>query len=499
MKLHSIKHRLIAAILLVELASALAITGLALAYERHARFRAFDIMLRGRADSLLGAVQDAEDAQDNVMLDGTEANLPRTDIFEVRDQNHRVLGRSPNWSGIEPATPLDPARPFQLTVDATRYRILQLDGVRIVDPGDKGGGIPRRVTIVYGSPTAPVWNAIWEAVAFYGLISLLLLAVSAAIMLWLLNRGLAPLHELALETEKVSATSWQFAPSSAVRNTTELAPVASAFEAVLQRLEHSFLQQRRFVSDAAHELKTGVAVAKSSLQLLTLKPRTIAEYHTGLERCQGDMDRMEEIVATMLTLARLEGEATQTQSAPAWTQIDAGQIIRRTTGHLAPIATLHQLDLNVSISPDASGPIEISIAEDELELLCSNLILNALQHGRAETAVNVTVNRRTAEAEEQRTAEAGKRAAAEAGNWLELRIEDHGTGIAPELLPFVFERFYRGDPSRSRCTGGTGLGLAISKAILDRSRGTIEISSAVEQGTTVLIRLPIANCSSQPG
>ncbi len=102
MKSYSITHRLILTVLLVELLAALSISGAALVYERHVRFRSFDIMLRGRADSLLGAVQDAEDAGDNVMLDGTEVNLPAEDIYQVEDAGGRVLGHSPNWPGTRP-------------------------------------------------------------------------------------------------------------------------------------------------------------------------------------------------------------------------------------------------------------------------------------------------------------------------------------------------------------------------------------------------------------
>jgi len=69
-------------------------------YERHAHFRSFDILLRGRADSLLGAVQDAGDANDNVVLDGSEAAIPSADIYEV-DADGRVLGRSANWAGAD--------------------------------------------------------------------------------------------------------------------------------------------------------------------------------------------------------------------------------------------------------------------------------------------------------------------------------------------------------------------------------------------------------------
>ena len=94
MKSYSITRRLIATALLVEMLAALSISTAAMLYERHQRFRAFDIMLRGRADSLLGAVQDAEDSQDNVMLDGTEVNFPAEDIYEVQDAGGRVHDRA---------------------------------------------------------------------------------------------------------------------------------------------------------------------------------------------------------------------------------------------------------------------------------------------------------------------------------------------------------------------------------------------------------------------
>jgi hypothetical protein len=98
MKPYSITRRLIATVLLIELVSALCVTTVAFLYERHAHFRSFDILLRGRADSLLGAVQDAGDANDNVVLDGSEAAIPSADIYEV-DTDGRVLGRSANWGG----------------------------------------------------------------------------------------------------------------------------------------------------------------------------------------------------------------------------------------------------------------------------------------------------------------------------------------------------------------------------------------------------------------
>jgi len=470
----SIKTQLIASVLLVELAAAVCGTGLAFLYERHSHFRAFDVMLRGRADSLLGAVQDAEDTQDNVMLDGTETSLPRRDIYEVWDEKLRVLGHSANWS-IPPDT-ATPARQFdQIVVAGRQYRTIRVTGLRIVDPGDKGGGIPRRVTIIYGSKTHPVWEEVWRAVLFYGLTSLAFAVVTGVAMYWLLRRGLAPLDELAVQAAGVSVRSWEFEPSQRVRGTAELAPLAAALETAMRGLERSFTQQHQFVSDAAHELKTAVAVVKSSLQLLTMKPRAAAEYETGLERLREDCGRMEEIVARMLTLARVEDAAAVAAAAAA----NVAEAMDRVKYHLASFAEM----IGISVVASTVEGLAAKIAPDELELLCSNLVMNALQHSEAGDVVRVTA-----------TGHADTRG----GEWVEIRIEDEGDGIAAETLPHVFDRFYRSDPSRSRHTGGTGLGLAICKAIATRCRGTIEIESTVGVGTTVAVMLPRASEVADP-
>jgi signal transduction histidine kinase len=468
MKAYSITHRLIATILLLELLAALSISGAALVYERHVRFRSFDVMLRGRADSLLGAVQDAEDTQDNVMLDGTEVNLPGEDIYQVQDAGGRILGHSPNWTG--PRTELLAAktgRMQRVSVRGKHYRVLRIEGLRIVDPGDKGGGIPRRVTIFYGAPVDHVWGEIWEAVGFYAVTSLSLLAISGLLIFWLLNRGLAPLRELAAEASGVSVDSWNFAPPPRARMIKELAPLTVALETVLAGLEHSFLQQRRFVSDAAHELKTAVAVLKSSLQLLTLKQRTAIEYERGIERSQLDCQRMEETVAKMLTLARVEAN-----SAPAAVSIDLTEVLRQVSQQFESMAELKRLQIRVL----AEGPVMVDIESEQLQLLCGNLLLNALQHSPAGSAIRAL--------------------ARQDGTHAELAIEDDGEGIAAQDLPHVFDRFYRGDPSRSRNTGGTGLGLAICKAIASRWEGSIEIASDLGVGTRVMVRFPVSTLPS---
>jgi signal transduction histidine kinase len=464
MKTYSLTRRLIVAVLLVELCSLLALIGIASVYEGISHFRAFDVMLRGRADSVLGAVQDAEDPGDNVMLYGAEGLAPKRDIYIVRDERGRVIG-SQGWPGGEQELARNDTREFRnLTVGGRRYRVIRKPGLRVVDPGDAGGGVARHVVILYGSRTHPVWERVRDAIAFYAISGLLLLVVTGVVLRHLLRRGLRPLYELAEQAGEISVTSWNLGSSSQARYVRELEPLVSAIESSLLRLEQSFAQQRQFVSDAAHELKTSVAVVKSSLQLLTMRTRSAKEYEEGLERVRVDSERMEELVAKMLTLARLEDGAEQPDS---YRTIEVGNVLRDVAEHFQTMAHFHRIRLVVNADRSAL----VLCDPDQLRLLCSNLIHNAIQHSRASTEVRATISAQ--------------------GEMAQLIIKDDGEGIPEEVLPHVFDRFYRGDPSRSRRTGGTGLGLAISKAIVLRYHGAIRLESRPGQGTSAIVTLPL--------
>jgi signal transduction histidine kinase len=470
MKPYSITRRLITTVLLIELISALCVTGVAMLYERHTHFRAFDVLLRGRADSMLGAVQDAEDANDNVMLDGTEIYAPVDDVYQVVDANGRILGRSANWAAITDSHPsevdhdthdLDGATYSAVNVSGRTYRMIRIQGLRIVDPGDKGGGIRRYVTIYYGSAVERVWKSVFRAVSFYAISSLIVLASTGILMSWLLNRGLAPLRELASVASRVSVTSWDFSPPQEARMTRELAPLVAVLEALLQGLQRSFEQQRRFVGDAAHELKTSVAVVKSSIQLLGMKERTAAEYQDGLERSLNDCERMEAVVAQMLTLARLEEAYTANQES---LRTEVFQSLESVISELETTAEIHAISIQLQAIQFPLAQLE----ESQFKLVCTNVLMNALQHSPVGSAITIEVS--------------------SDGPWAQVTIRDHGDGISSEDLPHVFERFFRSDRSRSRETGGTGLGLAICKAIVELAHGRIHISSEINVGTTVTIK-----------
>jgi len=210
-------------------------------------------------------------------------------------------------------------------------------------------------------------------------------------------------------------------------------------------------------------------VLKSSLQLLTMKQRTALEYEAGIERCQLDCDRMEDAVAKMLTLARLE---TRHEPTSAHFTTDLAETLHQVSQQFESMAELRRLRILVS----AEEPVVVDVEPEQLLLLCSNLLLNALQHSPAGSAIRAV--------------------AQQEGSGVVMAIEDSGDGIAAEDLPHVFDRFYRGDPSRSRDTGGTGLGLSICKAIAARWQSTIEITSDLGVGTSVKVRFPAAQASS---
>jgi len=252
-------------------------------------------------------------------------------------------------------------------------------------------------------------------------------------------------------------------PPDEVLHTSELAPIALSIEELLTGLRQSFERQRQLTGDAAHELKTSIAVLKSSLQLLSMSPRTPEQYEAGLDGLLVDTERMEDLATRMLALARLE------ETPAEWSEsTDLVAAMQNVAERLRPLANLKQVELEVSAG-DAS---KVLMLADDAEVLCSNLIMNALQHTSPAGHVSAAVQAR--------------------GGFTEFRVKDDGEGIPKEALPHVFERFYRADRSRSRNSGGAGLGLSICKAIVERSNGTIHIQSVVGNGTDVTVTLPIA-------
>lgn len=466
MRRRSLIRRAIVSVLLIEFLCTVAFVSTAMWHEWRTRFHALDVTLAGRSDALIGAVQDAEDPQDNVKVDPAELAPQRGEFYAVFDSpSGRLVGTS---SRTIPPILQRGADGFRNVRDGEhRYRVFQTPALRIIDREETHGvGLRRPVTVVYAASTDHLWRQMAETANFYLFVSLGLLCVTAVVLVVLLKRLLAPLQELADRAAEIGTDSLSFDPPAAAMQVSELVPLAEALSAMVARVRLSFEAQHRFINDAAHELKTAVSVARSSIQVLGMRSRTPEEYRAGLERVLSDNERVEQLVQQMLSLARFEeqGESAEGQS-------DFGEQVQQAIEMLVPVAESRGVAVRCFSDPG----IVVPLAPEAARILASNLVLNAVQHSSAGLEVVVSVK-----------LQPGKERGAV------LVVQDFGSGIAAENLSRIFERFFREDPSRSRQTGGAGLGLAICKSIVDGAQGAIAVQSEPGRGTLITVSLPVA-------
>ena len=461
---YSLARRAVIFVLVTELVCALAFSLTSLWHEGRTRVRAFDVMLQGRSDSLLGAVQDAEDPEDNVTIDPTELKVPAEDVYAVYNQGGRLLGTSPN----PPVGLIERRKDGLRTVEAAghQYRVRQGEGLRIIDRTETDGrGLRRPVTIIYAARTNRMWSQILEAAGFYISVSGALICLTALILILYLRRLLSPLKELAREAGRVEAHSTEFDPPRSALRIKELRPLAEALSGTIRKLQQALHMQHRFLSDAAHELKTAVAVERSTIQLLTLRPRSPEEFSEGLGRVLQDNERLEQLVSRMLTLGRFEEQPLNLLDS-----VDLGQSAHRMAESIGHWIAAREITLVLDLEEN----VKVALSEEAAETLISNLLMNAVQHSECGGEVRLSV--RVASHIEKRAT---------------LQITDSGNGIASESLPHIFERFFREDRSRSRETGGAGLGLAICKTIVEGAGGQIEVDSTLGRGTTATATLKL--------
>ena len=453
---------MILVVLLAEVICAVAFSVTAILHERHTRLRALDVMLQGRSDSLLGAIQDAEDPDDNVLIDPAELRLPPEDVYAVYSFGGNRLGSSQD--APEGLVTRRKDGFFDVSQDGRPFRVYQREAMRVIDRAEHpGAGLKRPVTIIYATSTDHLWHEVFEAVKYSVGLSLVLFTVTTILMIVLMRRVLQPINDLAARAEAVSVTSLSFEPPVSALRTRELLPLTEALTVAIGGLRQALEHEKRFVSDASHELKTAVAVMRSSLQVLMMRTRSQEEYTLGLDRLLEDNGRVEDLIARMLTLARMETHPLAGDPGASLCGVTRDAVDR-----LRSFAEVHHVRLVGCIEQTC----EVGTTPERLEVLVSNLIVNAVQHSAPGTSVDVRVEMKAGCAV--------------------LRVSDRGPGIGAEALPHLFERFYREDTSRSRTTGGAGLGLAICKAIVDGAGGSIWIESAPGAGTSVTVSFSMA-------
>jgi len=277
----------------------------------------------------------------------------------------------------------------------------------------------------------------------------------AALLWWAIGWGLAPLRNMAAVIRARHADSLQ--PLQLEPLPSELAPMQAALNRLLGQIEQLLERERRFIADAAHELRTPLAVLRVHVQNAT-QARDEAERQQSLGYLLGGIDRATRVVNQLLTLARMEPLIERGEMA----QVDVLALVRETLAELTPWVLKQGLELDLEAG---EGDYHLNADPGSLGIALQNLVTNAVNHSPAGGRLHVRLS-----ADAQR---------------LLLQVEDQGPGIPAEDLERVFERFY------SRGTvQGAGLGLAIVQSIARRHAGQIRLRNLDSGGLQASLELP---------
>lgn len=300
------------------------------------------------------------------------------------------------------------------------------------------------------------------AIRFFFSRSLILAAVAGTlagvVLSWTL---LAPLQDLTRGAEAIAARN--LAHRVRVRGSRELRAVAESFNHMAGQLEQAETLRRQLLADVAHELRNPLHVLRGNLQAIFdgVYPLNQAE----VSRLLDQTDHLTRLVSDLHELALAEARQLPLNRRPT----DLGALVKDSTSGFAPLAAAEGIALRVEL---LGAPPTVDVDADRIRQTMQNLLANALRHTPPGGNVLVSVGRRDGTAE--------------------VIVRDSGEGIAPEHLPQVFDRFFRGDNARDREHGGAGLGLAIVKAIVENHGGAVGVSSAGQgRGSTFTVTLPV--------
>jgi two-component system sensor histidine kinase BaeS len=297
-----------------------------------------------------------------------------------------------------------------------------------------------------------------------------LISIAVALILGtVLARTLArPLRELTAATRAMA--KGQLGQQVSIRSQDELGELAASFNQMSADLALANEQRRQMTADIAHELRTPLTVITGYIEALrdgVLKPNA-----DRFEAMYREAQQLKRLIEDLRTLSLAEAGELPLTRQPISPQV----LLERLASTFVHPAGQHNLSLKVTADRDVP---EVNVDPERLMQVLENLVSNALRHTPAGGEIILS-------------------ARAEAGAVL-LIVQDNGEGIAPDVLPHIFDRFYRGDASRSEQSGESGLGLAIARSIVKAHGGTITASSqGAGKGSTFTVRLPCTRATEPP-
>jgi heavy metal sensor kinase len=297
------------------------------------------------------------------------------------------------------------------------------------------------------------------------LASPVLLLLASAAGYWMSGRALAPVGRITRTAGEIEAQN--LSERLPVLGTgDELDQLSKTLNAMFTRLEDSFRRITQFTADASHELRTPIAIIRTTAEVIRRKPRSDKEYAEALDRILAESERTTELIEGLMLLARADAGAEDIVT-------EAVRLDTLAQAACADAAVLAEAE-GVALVSDGLTPCTVQGDHRALHRLLLVLLDNGIKYSNAGGVVRVCLEMR--QWKDRRTAV--------------LEVRDRGIGIAPEDLPHIFERFYRASKDRSRKIDGLGLGLSIAQSIAQRHGGEIQMESAPGVGSTVRVFLP---------
>ncbi len=296
-------------------------------------------------------------------------------------------------------------------------------------------------------------------------VSPLILLVSIGAGYWLARNTQRPTMQMIDELEDITDGRSLHRRLAVPMGADELSRLAITLNGMLARLEQSFASLRRFTADASHELKTPLMVLRAGVERALTHPATPTESLEALDETLEQLNRMTEMVDSLLMLARAD-EGSETLAVEP---CDLRAIVADVSETAEMLGEAQGVTVSTAL-PEA--PVMLGVDRSRVRQLLLNLVTNAIKYTPAGGSVGLELQ--------------------DQGTSVSVAVHDTGIGIAAGDLPHIFERFWRADPARSR-TGdrpGVGLGLAITKWIAEAHGGAITVQSRPGRGTVFTVNLP---------
>lgn len=293
------------------------------------------------------------------------------------------------------------------------------------------------------------------------LITIAVTIVSAAIAYFVSGQALKPLRKLSQQAEKIDQDS-----ISDIRlnedTVKEFRQLSISVNLMLDRLSESFAMQRQFSGNAAHELRTPLAIMQTKLELFAAEHKNMEDDTAELVRSQEEqLDRLSRLVHTLLEMSNLS-------SAPRSDRIELAPLVEEIITDLTPLASQN----DITMEQDCDNVV-ITGSDALIYRLVFNLIENAVKYNRRGGSVSVSVHKENSD--------------------VVVRVSDTGCGIPEEYRESIFQPFFRVDKSRSRQMGGVGLGLALVHEIAVLHGGSVRAEPGNKSGTVFIVTLPAGN------